>query len=391
MRLGRLNVVLNRGKLVSLLIPLIILLQPRSSFTWYNSVFIASFFIAFYLFVVFVNRNSFRLNNTFFGFVLMLSFSFFVGYRFQGSSLLALLCFFSIPLLTTEEKKCALSILTKILAVIIAVSLSFWLLLFFGKAGMVAYRQLDLSIIGNVGYLDDYFFFVDNPTLIFPRFYSIYEEPGALAVLLSLVIIANNFNFKKKPVLVLLFGLIFTYSLAGYMIMTVCFTISKVKSAGKFLKILVGTIVFLVLFYILFKDVEVFQYLIFNRIFGFDEYGLNHRTTSDLNNFYSSYISSVHSLSGMGVGYAGHTFAGGSGYKMFMIDYGWMGLISLLSIYISIGWNCGKQAFVLFVGILLAFLPQGGAFITWQILLYGITCNRTIENIEHETCCYCRK
>lgn len=114
MRLGRLNVVLNRGKLVSLLIPLIILLQPRSSFTWYNSVFIASFFIAFYLFVVFVNRNSFRLNNTFFGFVLMLSFSFFVGYRFQGSSLLALLCFFSIPLLTTEEKKCALSILTKI-------------------------------------------------------------------------------------------------------------------------------------------------------------------------------------------------------------------------------------------------------------------------------------
>lgn len=133
MRLGRLNVVLNRGKSVSLLIPLIILLQPRSSFTWYNSVFIASFFIAFYLFVVFVNRNSFRLNNTFFGFVLMLSFSFFVGYRFQGSSLLALLCFFSIPLLTTEEKKCALSILTKILAVIIAVSLSFWLLHFFVK------------------------------------------------------------------------------------------------------------------------------------------------------------------------------------------------------------------------------------------------------------------
>lgn len=390
MRLRK-KIALNREKAVPLLIPLIILLQPRSSFTWYNSVFIASSFIVLYLFVVFINRKRFLLNSAFGGFALMLSFSFFVGYRFQGSSLLALLCFSSIPFLTVEEKKDALSILTKILAAIVAVSLSFWALHFFFKAGMVAYRQLDLSIIGNVGYLDDYFFFVDNPTLMFPRFYSIYEEPGAFAVLLSLVIMANNFDFKKKSVLVLLLGLIFTYSLAGYTIMTVCFTMFKIKSVGKLLSILVGTILFLALFYVLFKDVEVLQVLIFNRVFNFDEYGLSHRTTSDLNHFYSSYISSIHSLGGMGVGYAGRTFAGGSGYKVFMIDYGWMGLISLLLIYISIGWNCGKQAFILFVGILLAFLSQGGAFITWQILLYGIACNRIIDNVAHETCCYCRK
>lgn len=390
MRLRK-KIALNREKSVSLLIPLIILLQPRSSFTWYNSVLIASSFMVFYLFVVFINRKRFLLNSAFGGFVLMLSFSFFVGYRFQGSSLLALLCFSSIPFLTVEEKKDALSIVTKILAIIVAVSLSFWLLHFFFDAGIVAYRQLDLSIIGNVGYLDDYFFFVDNPTLMFPRFYSIYEEPGAFAVLLSLVIIANKFDFRKKSVFILLLGLIFTYSLAGYIIMTICFTLFKVKSVGGFLNVLVGAIVFLGLFYILFKDVEVFQYLIFNRVFGFDEYGLDHRTTSDLNSFYSSYISSVRSLGGMGAGYAGRTFAGGSGYKVFMIDFGWGGLISLLLIYISMGWNCGKQAFVLFVGIFLAFLSQGGAFITWQILLYGIACERTINNVTHETCCFCRK
>lgn len=391
MNLRKLKIGFDRGRAVSLLIPLIILFQPRSSFTWYNSVLIASSFIALYLFIVFVNRTGFRVNNKLFCFTLILSIAFFVGYRFQGSSLLALLCFFSLPLLTIKEKKCALSILTKILAVIIAVSLFFWLLHFFCDVGISVYRQLDLSIIGNVGYLDDYFFFVNNPALMFPRFYSIYEEPGALGVLLSLVMIANNFNFRKKSVCVLLLGLIFTYSLAGYMIVTICFTLSRIKSMRQLFNIMVGTAAFFLLFYILFKDVEVLQHLIFNRILGFDEYGLNHRTTSDLNNFYSSYISSIQSLGGMGVGYAGHTFAGGSGYKIFLIDYGWIGLISLIFIYASIGLNCGKRVLPLFVGIFLAFLPQGGAFITWQILLCGIACDHTIDKLAYETRSICRK
>lgn len=274
---------LKRERLIPIIVSFIILSQIRSSFTWTFSFEISSVLLLLLLLLLYINKRNFIFPNKLSFFALFIAVLIFVCLNFQVSSLLTLFAYISTFRLTDQSRDKILFYLNSFLSIIIGVSLLCWLLHFNGIFEFPLYRLLDLSVVGNDGYLEDYFFFIHNPDLLFPRFYAIFEEPGALGVLLSFVIVANRFNFKEKKFLVIILGLIFTYSLAGYLLFFAGFVFQKVKKLKLFFLYLGILILVLTFLYYLLKDVKVLQWLIFDRLANFNEQGLTHRTSDNLN------------------------------------------------------------------------------------------------------------
>ena len=75
----------------------------------------------------------------------------------------------------------------------------------------------DLGYTGNNYYL----FVVDHDIVYFPRFRSIFAEPGHLTMGIIPLLFANRFNLKNKFVVILLLIEIFTFSLAGFVLIFV--------------------------------------------------------------------------------------------------------------------------------------------------------------------------
>lgn len=361
------------------IVSFIILAQNRSSITWSNTFYISSFLVLIFFFFANRGKKTIFFPNVFSALGLYLATISFVILNFQVSSLITLIAFICTFSVDEQIGRKSLDVLTTILSFIIGISLFFWLLHFNDILKLPLYRFLDLSIIGNEGYLEDYIFFIHNNEPLFPRFYSIFEEPGALGVLLTFVILANKYNFKDKRILVLLGGLIFTYSLAGYITFFVGLFLYKIKNFKLFIYTLFGISIVIIIVYSLFKDAEALNWLIFDRLSNIDERGLSHRNSNDLNLFYSDYMFSVSSILGMGEGYSGSRFTGSS-YKFFIIDYGWLGVLSLMLLYISIVLKYGLKTITIFVVYFLAFLPQYEAFISWQILLFTLSCRNFKQN-----------
>lgn len=70
----------------------------------------------------------------------------------------------------------------------------------------------------------------------FPRFFSVFLEPGYLGTLLSFLLYANRFDLSKKRNIILVIALLFSLSLAGYLttiIGYVLFLLQEGKKIGK--------------------------------------------------------------------------------------------------------------------------------------------------------------
>ena len=97
-----------------------------------------------------------------------------------------------------------------------------------------------------------------------------------------------------------------------------------------------------------------------------DERGINHRTDYTLNKYYDTYIFTQDAIWGKGYSFVGGRFTGDS-YKIFIISYGLLGLVSILSIWYSI-------AKVMLLAYVVAFLPLSAVFISWRLVLFSIAC-----------------
>lgn len=346
---------------------------------------VAAVFIGTFVFFSLYGTKKFFLLNKLSFFALLLASLFFLGLNFQVSSLLTILCFFSILNFSLEEKKKGLLYLTNILSIIMGVSLFCWGVHTLEIFSFPIFRFLDLSIIGNPGFLEDYFFFVCNPAGSLPRFYGIFEEPGVLGVLIAFVLYSNNFEIKRKSVFLLFLAEIFTFSLAGYIISIVSFLSLNLKSIRSLFFAIFFIFFFFFMAYLFLKDGDIFQFLILNKF----QNGLDERTSDELNIFFVKYISSPDFFLGMGKGTS--SLFTGSGYKLFLIDYGLIGLVSLLLIYTSIAFQSSRKYMLSCLAIYsCSFLAQGNLFLSWPILLFSISCSmlkyRFSKNKEYYTC-----
>ena len=148
---------------------------------------------------------------------------------FMGTFLSSIPFFFF--LCSNEQYQCAIiRIFNKLFSWIIVVSLIFWSLNLIG----VSMRH---TLLNNDMYsFENYYFFLKSVHNIekntFPRFSSIFLEPGYVACIMVFMMFLDNYNFKKWQNIVYLIALFFTFSLAGWLFFFISF-IPFLSSKGR--------------------------------------------------------------------------------------------------------------------------------------------------------------
>lgn len=113
------------------------------------------------------------------------------------------------------EKSQILYFQTKFLAFIISISLLAWIIHFFYPVpsfGLIQRQGYESLYSNSFLYIAKYKYEIDI------RFSSIFLEPGHLGTILALFLMANKFDYRKKEVKVFTLALLFSLSLAGYVL-----------------------------------------------------------------------------------------------------------------------------------------------------------------------------
>ena len=256
--------------------------------------------------------------------------------------------------LRDEYKMHILSFVTKGFAILLFVSLVFYVFFLFGISTTPTIIQYIDGRYVSFNYL---FFIVRIDVVDFYRFQSIFMEPGHLTMGLVPLIMANRFDLRNKYVLLLFIVELFTFSLAGYITMLIGyllfnFTFRRLKY------ILVGFLFLYVAVLIFDKtgNSEVLDKFLWNRLeFSNGDISGNNRTTEEFNRVYEGVINSSYRWLGKNNADI-ESFGGNSGYKKFIVTNGLIGLLAVLLLY---GYNAiiyKRKDVMIFTVILYGFL-----------------------------------
>jgi hypothetical protein len=226
--------------------------------------------------------------------------------------------------------------------------------------------------------MENHFFFVKYPDVNFDRFYSVFDEPGVLGTLSAFVLFANQYNVKKKRVAIILIGSLFTYSLAFYVLTFIgylFFLFFKKKKTGILSFVILVSVLGMV--YVS-NNKDIYQNPLLHRFQNLDQQ-LDKRSSINLQNYFSDFIKSRDAFFGKGFSFISESnmFSGAS-YIFFIIEYGIIGAICLLLIYLSFIRKGNRFSYFLLFFFFLSFLQRPGAFTAWQILLF-ICCIAAID------------
>ena len=122
---------------------------------------------------------------------------------------------------TDEERKQFLNIFSNVTALILLISFLAYLLVLIGIK--LPSTKIYNPNNANYAYFTNYRFFIvvyDKRSInLIMRFQSIFTEPGHLSMMAALLLYANEYKFNKIKNLIYLISLIFTLSLAGYILL----------------------------------------------------------------------------------------------------------------------------------------------------------------------------
>ena len=220
------------------------------------------------------------------------------------------------------------------------------------------------------------------------RFNSIFLEPGHTAMIAAFTLFVNKFNLKSKAVMTILISTVFTFSLAGYILMFLGYCIIALQSLK------VKQIVRKVIPYILILSVvyytgityqngnNLFNELILERMQIDDEKGFsgNNRTGELTDNTYESFIKTPEVMTGLSPQkYSKYVKSGcieGAGYKLYVMQKGIIGVLFVLFAYFYI-YRCSYNK-RLTLGLLLvyiaAFWQRAYPFwYSWLVIFYFST------------------
>lgn len=218
------------------------------------------------------------------------------------------------------------------------------------------------------------------------RFNGTFTEPGQLATMLSFLLMANQFDFRRREIQLLLFFNLMTFSLSGYMLTFIGYVLYRFYS-GLSVKIILKYTVPIVLLYlgaILYNGGDnLVNNLIFTRLQYDEETGFsgNNRAFGLIPYYYATMWSDSRLIL---YGYGKETMewlaqlgSRGTGYVYWMVSYGVIGTIvaSLFYLYNVIVAKNRKFAILFFVFLVFVFWQRSKPFwISWYVcFVYGIT------------------
>lgn len=114
---------------------------------------------------------------------------------------------------------------------------------------------------------------------------------------------------------------------------------------------------------------------------NFTDNSIDSRTNANMNSYFEKYITSSQALFGKGTSFLSQNQMGeGASYKLFLIEYGFVGLFLLIGIYICMIPKFTKIVLVFLFLYFLSFLQRPLAFTTWQILLFLCSVSVILSN-----------
>lgn len=183
------------------------------------------------------------------------------------------------------------------------------------------------------------------------RFHSIFLEPGYLGTMLSFILYANNYNFKKKYNYIILISLIATVSLAGYIITFIGYITYLISTWKNLKKIFVFSIFIICTYFVAINHNQgdnIINKGIIERLQYDEEKGIsgNNRTGAGTDFYYNQAMKNGDIWFGLGAERVRQINGGssdtagyeenirGAGYKVFFVKNGIISAIIFLFFYI---------------------------------------------------------
>ena len=317
---------------------LVFLLFLDSMYPWYmwenNLAKITSLLTFLFSAILFVfDRNKIVLTNKKIGLILCVT-SALLWHCIVSGGLSLILYYVSwiILILLKDEYKCKLlQFITKWFAVLLLISLLFYIAFLFG----ISISPSFIEYQGRYPTWNYYLFTLPVDQFEFFRFKSIFMEPGHLTMGLVPLIVANRFNLKNIYVLILFISELFTFSLAGYITLFIGYLL--INFSIRSLKYLVMGLAFIAISLFALERVglsEIIDKYLWSRLeYQNGDISGNNRTTLEFDMVYEGVMNSSYKWTGRS-DVDVLAFGGNSGYKKYIVTEGVIGLGLALIIYL---------------------------------------------------------
>ena len=216
------------------------------------------------------------------------------------------------------------------------------------------------------------------------RFHSIFCEPGHVGMIIGFLLYFLDYNLKNKYVIILLISLLATLSLAGYALLVIGIFIKYIRYLNfKKLIMIISSLIILGSIYItvennISKDSIVYKY-VFKRL-TIDENTGNIAGDNRVSTELTEYIYNDLEINELLLGLEKEKYkkiigiyGGGSGYKMYILDYGIMSIITVFLFYLSLSLPDSKNRKFLLGALLLysfAFIQRSYPFWTSELFIF---------------------
>lgn len=284
------------------------------------------------------------------------------------------ICTSLVILLLSEEKASLVKIFINFYAGVLLFSTIIYVLVILGMP-IYSYQVSINDPYYSWGFSNSLFLILPITSFPFPRFQSIFLEPGHLGMISSLMLYMIRYNMRSWQGIIIFLSSLLSMSLAAYMLLFLGMVIYKL-SFGNLLK----TITFLLMIlmtctmaYNFFPN-SYFSQAILLRLEYDEDKGFkgNNRISEDFEYYYNNkFYKTEHVLLGIG-GDNISTISGEGGnssYKVFIVQYGILGLVVLSVFFFVIVW-CSKSSFVR--GLLLLYVASfwQRPYALWEVELF---------------------
>lgn len=293
---------------------------------------------------------------------------------------------FSIALINNTTKKIMIEKITKLFAFIMIPAILIFILRFYTK---LTPFDIITNETDNAGYMPyENFIFCIWSSYYDIRFSGPFLEPGHLGMMIAFLLFANNYDFSKWENIIIGIALLFTFSLAGYVLFAIGFIFCLYNKGKLQLKalIIIGILAEAIYFgaTVYNRGNNLLNDLIISRLAYDEKEGKiagDNRNTELLDDYYDFFTKDNSTLwtgvSSDEVQDMMDEGAKGAGYKMFIISRGLLGLLFTALVYIW-GILCArnrKYAILFFLFIAAAFWQR--SYPTWtswyMCFIWGVT------------------
>lgn len=279
--------------------------------------------------------------------------------------------FVFLAILSTNDtvKQDALNFITKYTAILLMISLPFFALHVMG----LSLPHESVTSINSLSSLDNYYFFVTKGYI--PRFQGPFLEPGFMTMGIAPLLFLNKYNLKNKWVAILFISQMMSLSIAGYVLLVVgyFFVILFGNKKKKFSRVLVAILALAASVFVLTKlfGQEVIDESIIGRLqWENGKLSGDNRSSDYLDIMYDKVIGS--DLKWIGTEWDSEMSEKGvAGYKLFIVKYGYIGLLLVISLYFSsaIVYKTGNKWQWFLIFFLLIMLYQNAYPAMWAVLI----------------------